>query len=87
MILNIDSWSDNSFDNLIIFPNPSSKYISLKSFDNIYEIYIYDMNGKLVLLKSNFDNNLNITILKEGSYFLLAKTNHSLIRKKFIVKN
>ena len=77
----------DAFENLIISPNPSSEFISLKSVDRINEIYIYDMNGKLVLLKSNFDNNLNITILKEGSYFLLAKTNHSLIRKKFIVKN
>ena len=79
---------NDSFDNLIIFPNPSSNYISLKSFDNFYEIYIYDINGKLVLYKTDLNNNnIDISFLQEGSYFLLAKTNHSLRRHKIIVKN
>jgi hypothetical protein len=84
----IGSLENLELHSLSIFPNPSSKFISLKSFDSINEIYIYDINGKLVLFKSDLNYNIiDISFLKEGSYFLLAKTNHSLSRKKFIVKN
>lgn len=84
----IGSLENLELHSLSIFPNPSSKFISLKSFDNINEIYIYDINGKLVLFKTDLNYNvIDISFLKEGSYFLLAKTNHSLSRKKFIVKN
>ena len=45
----IGSLENLELHSLSIFPNPSSKFISLKSFDSINEIYIYDINGKLVL--------------------------------------
>lgn len=84
----IGSLENLELHSLNIFPNPSSKSISLKSFDSINEIHIYDINGKLVLFKKDLNYNvIDISFLKEGSYFLLAKKNHSLSRKKFIVKN
>jgi len=75
-------------NDLSIFPNPSSNLISFNSSENINEIYIYDVNGKLVHFKKDLNNNdIDISFLNDGAYFLIVNKDNFLRRHKFIVKN
>ncbi len=68
----------HSNTNLNIFPNPANSYININlnsQFLNT-EISILDMNGSLVLEKNISSNNiqLNISKLKQGTYFVYVNT-------------
>lgn len=62
----------NSKYNLKLYPNPSQDYITIDATDDINNILIFDLLGKLHLNIEN-DNVLNISILENGYYF--AKIN------------
>lgn len=70
--------SSNSFTNLnnniSIYPNPSSDYISIDNSENenINEVLIYDINGKL-LIKTNSQYQIDIRHLSKGIYILKTK--------------
>ncbi len=83
----LTSLINNFFDDLTIFPNPSSNFISFRPFKDIDDVYIYDVSGKLVHFKSNLKSNsfLDISFLKKGSYYLILKSKDSLIKQKFLV--
>jgi hypothetical protein len=62
-----------------VFPNPTSEFITL-SFDDIVDseinIYIYDVNGRLVLNKNEhcvFDVQFSVLHLQTGNYFIIVK--------------
>jgi hypothetical protein len=80
--------SINELNNVIesiIFPNPSSQVLNIKTIPNS-EIYIYNIEGKLV--KSAFANcNLtiiNISFLSKGIYLIKVKTDKGITINKFI---
>ncbi len=83
--LSIQEFKDNSF---IIYPNPSNGIIFLKNNlnDDIQNIYIIDLTGKIVLnLKSNLSQ-INVQNLEKGIYILSIKSENKIYNYK-IVKN
>lgn len=90
----------NLYDNYVyhqidIFPNPAQNQITLKFkyFDSFKQenssIEIVDLNGKKVfeapsLLHLNNQQNIDITELPSGLYFLRLKTSDFLINQKFV---
>jgi Zn-dependent metalloprotease len=64
-------------DNITVFPNPASSFISIKSTANITGVFVVDMLGKVVLSditgKAN-ETQLNISTLNAGVYFVKINT-------------
>lgn len=69
-----------------VYPNPSSDYIYLTSFESIKDVKILDMFGS----EQNdvtYDANLkrvDITKLQKGVYFVVIETDESTFTRKFI---
>jgi len=76
-------------NDLSIFPNPTSSFLTIRSNKLISPISIYDITGKLVLQNKRNSNEiiLDISNLNSGLYFIKSNSQNSSIRKKFIVSN
>ncbi len=81
---------NNSFENLTLYPNPTSGEIFLSTTENIKQVELFSIEGKL-LVKNSFDNNssqkLAFSNLTSGLY-LLKFTNHEeeTATKQLIIK-
>ena len=70
--------------NLMLFPNPTSSEINIKSDKSIFRLRIYDSYGKLII-KSGQTQNINIEKFPQGIYtFELKFTDGSFSTKKII---
>ena len=71
-----------------IYPNPSKENLFINSKTNISLISILDLNGKILLEDEIQDSSeeiqINISILKGGTYFIKAFTTDGIVTKKFI---
>lgn len=70
-------------NNILIYPNPATNYISVINSNEIYYIELYNISGKLVFNSTNTQK-INISHLKSGVYMLKANTSNSTLVKKFI---
>ncbi len=81
---NINNISGNSIN---IYPNPASDFINVVSKQNInFDVYIYDINGKLLLQRNNSKNRINISNLKPGLYIIKVKNKGENVRRSIFVK-
>jgi len=74
----LDVYTKNDF----IFPNPASNYLNMNLKGEKY-IEISDLSGRLVMSLSTFDNIIDISLLKEGLYFVSVKS-HQLSQKLIV---
>lgn len=87
--LNSESFSESS---LYVYPNPSNGIFTLVSGSNeIDEIEVFDVTGKVIMSKEEFDlstNKISIDIASasQGIYFLKITANNQSIVKR-IIKN
>jgi len=70
---------------IIIYPNPTSKYINISSKNNIDNIEIFNLQGKKVLTATN-KNKIVIDKLQTGFYLVKFYTEIGSITKKIIIK-
>lgn len=77
-----------------IYPNPTNEIVNIQLSGNLVEspkIKMYDMIGKLVYEKNNFDNfasqNLSFRVdnLTTGIYLISVQTNDKTTTKKLII--
>ncbi len=77
-----------------IYPNPTNEIVNLQLSGSLVEspkVKIYDMIGKLVYEKNNFDNyatqNLSFRVdhLTTGIYLISVQTNDKTTTKKLII--
>ena len=85
--LPLTSVVNNLSNDILIYPNPSSGILNLKSNTEIEQYSIFNISGqlldrKLVNLK---EITLELTNLENGTYFLNFTTNNSLVTKKITV--
>lgn len=74
---------------VIVYPNPTSSLINLQSNENIEQINLMDISGKIMhseQLKTNV-HQLNISALPSGIYFLKIKTDNTTETKKIVKQN
>jgi len=72
---------------LNIYPNPTVEIINIESNDNIDEIVITDLNGKIVYLESNIQQKLiqiNLSELTRGIYLIRINSGDTYNLKKII---
>ncbi len=82
---NVNSITDEIEINFNIYPNPSSRFINIRSTKNtpIKKIEIFDILGKNIMTFKNINNvPINISHLINGVYFIKIKNNQG----NFIVK-
>jgi hypothetical protein len=80
--------NDNQIEGLTIFPNPTVNILnfSLKGIENT-PINIIDVNGKVVLQTSiSSENNVDVSSLNTGVYFVQFEVENKSVNYKFIKK-
>ncbi len=81
---------ENISDSIVsVYPNPTSGLVNFDFSENqVYNITITDITGKIVLIKNNPVNNetVDISNYSEGIYFVSVKTNEQIITTKLVKK-
>lgn len=88
-IVESSTLSNESFESesFIIFPNPSSDLINIQSPYELKNYEIFDLSGKLIDSKLLFNNQINISVLSVGSYFMVLTTSDNIKKTlKFVKK-
>jgi len=67
-----------------IYPNPVSDKLSIKSFEKVSDVKIYNLNGKL--LRSFNNENIDISGLEPNIYVIIFNNGKTKIRKTFVKK-
>lgn len=71
--------------NVKFYPNPTSNSVFLELENEIIkEIYIFDLSGKLVITLKNVNNQIDLSNLQTGTYFI--KTDNINIKSFKIIK-
>ncbi|MCT4582100.1 MAG: T9SS type A sorting domain-containing protein [Flavobacteriales bacterium] len=69
-----------------IYPNPAKTTIGIHTNASINEIQIIDLIGKIVLVQNSNYNNINISDLNSGIYYVKINTPYQTVTKQFIKK-
>lgn len=71
---------------LLIYPNPFNQSVKIDfNFEQRIDFYVYDLSGRMLYQQPLEDNNLDLSFLKEGIYFMeLRKQGLVLSRNKMI---
>jgi len=80
--------NDINVDNICIYPNPVKNDLFLSAVNGVIinEINIYNQIGQKVLNIKKITNTINVSMLKQGIYFIELVTNDSKITEKFIIR-
>ena len=83
----IDEIEENTIDNVSIYPNPANEVIKILNDNNlsIKNIEIIDLTGRTVMSTENCDE-INISELSEGQYFVKISGETNIVKKLFITK-
>ena len=66
-----------------VYPNPVKDVLNI-SLNDVQNVEIYDLLGKLMLSKSNPDSRINVSSLQQGTYFVKIFTDNECHTEKFI---
>lgn len=77
---------ENSLADLRIYPNPAQNKLILQSTTNNFDaVSISDINGRIVMNSANKNSNdIDVSTLKPGMYFITITSSEGNITKKFI---
>lgn len=68
----------------LIYPNPANDMLFFNSALKNAEVFIYDLNGILLLKEQMVGSKMNISSLRNGVYTLKVVGNSGVINKKFV---
>lgn len=73
-------------EDILVFPNPSSGTINLESPENLSEIIIFDVSGKEALKINKVTNEIDVSGLSPGIYFVHLKQKDKSTIVKIVVE-
>ena len=82
--------NDKIYKTVKIYPNPASDFIFAESNNNINNIEIFDINGKMILSKNSFSRTkekINLSEIKQGIYIIKIYTTTNTVVKKLSINN
>ncbi len=68
---------------IVVYPNPASDILKIKTEGSIETIEIADISGKTLLRATNVKE-INVNALKKGVYFIKVKTENDIYSSKFV---
>jgi hypothetical protein len=71
-------------DSFTIFPNPTDGLLNLSCKDQIKQIRIFDIHGRIVKQDINIERQIDVSNLDAGLYFVQATINNRLVSNRFI---
>lgn len=77
------SISENKIDEISVYPNPTTDYVSVSGVDKIDAMEVYTLAGQLVK-KSKATSSINVSDLSAGVYTLIIKSEGTVISKTII---
>lgn len=82
-VLNVEN---SSLEAVSVFPNPASTILNVQNAQNA-NIQVYDVLGKLILSKTDIalQEQLDVSRLQTGTYFLKISKDNTVMTKRFIV--
>lgn len=75
---------DEEIINIDLYPNPTTGFLNVQSSYEIERITIYSSNGSIVNVINQPKDNIDLSELANGLYYLMIQTNNGLITKKVI---
>lgn len=83
-ILKLASIEQLEEDGFSVYPNPTSDELTISSIENIIQISLFQLDGKLVEseIEVGLHFKMNLSNLKTGTYFIELTTDKGSIRKK-----
>ncbi|MDI9872624.1 DUF1028 domain-containing protein [Flectobacillus roseus] len=80
---------EEEINGVLIFPNPTSDIVNIKSETEITSYRLYDLSGKILLENRISQDNVNIDIksLQSGEYIIILLNEDIVISKHKIIKN
>ena len=86
------SVANHTKEDFKIFPNPTKgSFLNIQASSNLNDVSFYDINGRLIFLKSNLNTNqmqLNTGSIENGFYLVtITDLNNSRQTKKLIINN
>lgn len=82
--LSNDNFQIDDNSNIKIFPNPSKSILQIKNTSNIDRISIFDSLGKVILMQTQNNNEINLEKLSKGIYLIEVSTENEKVYRKFI---
>jgi hypothetical protein len=73
------SINETSFDEIELFPNPTSDHINLTNVQDFKSVTLFDLAGKQLIYKENYSSEISLDLkhLKSGVYILKLANDHS----------
>jgi hypothetical protein len=68
-----------------IMPNPGNGFFNISSSLIIDELLVMDLQGKIIVKRSNPVNQIDISDQPDGIYFVQIKSNNQIFRQRFAV--
>lgn len=76
---------DNDDDDIIVYPNPSADFISIKTDIVIDKIEVINILGEILYYNDKNSNMIDVSNLNPGTYYLRILSDKNVILKKIIV--
>jgi len=78
--------NNNTLNQFSVYPNPVSNVLYLSNAEElvIENVSVYDVSGKVVLSQNSTANQIDVSQLPQGMYFLKTTTGSSTTSLKFI---
>jgi photosystem II stability/assembly factor-like uncharacterized protein len=78
--------SNETFINkkITLFPNPAKSSITIQTNESIRAVKIIDLSGRITTISNFTNNNIDVSNLANGMYFIMIKTDTGVFKEKFI---
>lgn len=84
LMLNTLSTTEFDISKISMYPNPANNLVTISNGDKINEVIVFDVTGKEVIRTKLINNQVNISQLNSGMYFINLKGENISVVKKLI---
>jgi photosystem II stability/assembly factor-like uncharacterized protein len=84
LITGIDAIENDDGNNAILYPNPASIAITIDGFSNNAMAEVYDISGNILISRKLIKNQIDISSLAPGLYFIKLSTAEGSVVRKFV---
>jgi hypothetical protein len=78
--------NNRELNTLEIYPNPVATTLKINSYQTMHFVEIFNATGKKVLEISTIGNNIDVSMLNQGIYYIRLIENERILSSKFIIE-